>query len=220
MKAYLKPLLWVGNQFRKNRFSLFLELLKDFNRDDLRILDIGGREAFWESMGFHKTGHKFTILNVEDEKKPPRNPNFETIVGDARKLTGVSRGDYDIVFSNSVIEHVGLWDDQRAMANEVHRIADCYLVQTPNFYFPVEPHFHVPYFQMMPLGLRTKLIQRYALGCMPRVEDEAGARRLAEETRLLKRSEMASLFPNAEIREERVLGITKSFIALRRRSAV
>ena len=93
MKAYIKPLMWVGKQFRKNRFGLFLELLKDFNQEGLRILDIGGREAFWESMGFHNTSHRFTILNVEEEKVPPRHANFETVVGDARKLKGIYRGD-------------------------------------------------------------------------------------------------------------------------------
>ncbi len=224
MKAYIKPLMWVGNQFRKNRFGLFLDLLKDFEgtermEEGLRILDIGGREAFWESMGFANSKHQFTILNVEDEKRPPRHDNFKTVVGDARKLTGVYRGDYDLVFSNSVIEHVGKWEDQVAMASEIHRIADAYLVQTPNYYFPLEPHFHVPYFQMMPLEVRTKLIQRYQLGCMPKLEDAAAARQLAEETRLVKRDEMARLFPDAELREERILGLTKSFIALKHRSA-
>lgn len=48
--------------------------------------------------------------------------------------------EFDAVFSNSVIEHVGDYEAQRQMANEIMRVGKRYFVQTPNFYFPIEPH--------------------------------------------------------------------------------
>ena len=54
---------------------------------------------------------------------------------------------FDAVFSNSVIEHVGTFEDQKMMANEVIRVTNFYFIQTPNLYFPIEPHFLVPFFQ-------------------------------------------------------------------------
>jgi hypothetical protein len=220
MKAYMNHAMKLGVEFRRRRFQLFADLLADFGDRPLRILDLGGREAFWESMGFADSGHRFTILNVESEARPPRNAGFEFVVGDARDLSGISRGDFDVVFSNSVIEHVGSWEDQRAMAREIDRVADCYYVQSPNYYFPLEPHFHVPFFQMLPLDARTRLIQRFALGCMPRLADVDQARALASDTRLLKRHEIDALFPNVEVVEERFAGLTKSFVVRKRTTAL
>ncbi len=105
------------------------------------------------------------------------------------------------------------------MAAEVRRLSDVYFVQTPNFWFPLEPHTYVPCFQLMPLEVRTRLIQHFALGYFPRLPDESEARKLAEETRLLTRSELARLLPDAIIEEEPLLGMTKSLIALKHRAS-
>ena len=66
-------------------------------------------------------------------------------------------------FSNSVIEHVPP-QLQSKFAEEVARVATRYFVQTPNRYFPIEPHYQLPLFQFLPKGIRKALNKRFALG--------------------------------------------------------
>jgi 2-polyprenyl-3-methyl-5-hydroxy-6-metoxy-1,4-benzoquinol methylase len=215
-KKYIESLMRFALRFRRARFKLFEDLVADFGGRSVNILDVGGFEEFWVNMGFDLQKHSITVLNLESEWKPSTHDRVKSVVGDACDMKEYKRGDFDIVFSNSVIEHVGVWDRQRQMADEVRRLADCYFVQTPNYYFPMEPHFHVPFFQAMPLGVRQRLIQNFALGCMPKIPDAHEARKLAEETRLLTKREMKKLFPDARVEEEKLLGMTKSIICIRR----
>jgi Methyltransferase domain len=212
-KPYQQYLNQIGRHFRMKRFGMFEQAIAGFGGRPLKILDVGGTEDFWISMDFHKTEHEFTILNVESWTKPAQNSNFKTIVGNGCKMPEFADQSFDVVFSNSVIEHVGSFLDQHRMAQEVMRVGKCFFVQTPNYYFPLEPHFHVPAFQMLPVAVRTKLIQNFALGCMPKVPNEAEARELAETTRLIRKHEMVELFPKARILEEKLGPLTKSLIA-------
>lgn len=215
-KKYIQYLASYALRFRRARFRLFEELVSDFGGRPVNILDVGGFEEFWTNMGFDLGKHTITVLNLESEWKPSTHANVKSVVGDACDMKEYKRGDFDIVFSNSVLEHVGTFDRQRMMANEVRRIGESYFVQTPNYYFPMEPHFHVPFFQNLPLAVRQRLIQRFALGCMPRIPDPHEARKLAEETRLLTKREMKELFPDARVEEEKLVGLTKSIICIRR----
>jgi hypothetical protein len=63
--------------------------------------------------------------------------------------------------------------------------------------------------------VRTRLIQQFALGMMPRIPDAGEARKLAETTRLLRRRELQEIFPDATIEDERLLGMTKSITAVK-----
>jgi 2-polyprenyl-3-methyl-5-hydroxy-6-metoxy-1,4-benzoquinol methylase len=121
--------------------------------------------------------------------------------------------EFDVVFSNSVIEHVGSYEDQRRMAKEIKRVGKRYFVQTPNLYFPIEPHFVFPFFQFLPQSVKVWLISHFALGWYGKVTDIEKANELASEIRLLSKKEFLNLFANAKIVEEKFLGLTKSFIA-------
>jgi len=112
--------------------------------DPIKILDVGGTQIYWERMNF--TGHDnvyITLLNLE--LAPVSNANFSSIVGDARDLKGFEDNHFDIVFSNSVIEHLFTLQNQQKMASEVRRVGKNYFIQTPNYYFPIEPHWLFPF---------------------------------------------------------------------------
>lgn len=174
----------------------------------MRILDVGGTPDFWRRFAFAKDGVRVTILNVMPQ--PCDDSNIETSVGDARDLHTFDDASFDVVYSNSVIEHVGTFDDQRRMASEVRRVAKRYFVQTPNAWFPLEPHFLFPAFQFLPLEVRAFLLTRSKLGWVPREPDLKRAREVVGSIRLLTLREMHALFPEGTIYRESVLGMTKS----------
>ena len=167
---YEGPFRRLGNRFRRKRLQLLLDRLARIDRP-VHILDVGGYEDFWVQMHFDLDRHRLTILNLPGEVSAAKSPHVTCVEGDACDMRSMARGEFDIVFSNSVIEHVGDWKRQQAMASEVRRLSDRYFVQTPNYHFPLEPHFHFPWFQVLPVTVKTKLIQHFALGMMPRLPD-------------------------------------------------
>jgi hypothetical protein len=125
------------------------------------------------------------------------------------------QGTFDLVHSNSTIEHVGPWLQMLKAAAEITRLANAYYVQTPNFWFPVEPHFRAPLLHFLP-ELRARLVMRVRLGfAETRSETMSDAMLQVQDARLLDRRQLAALFPDAEILDERFFGLTKSLIAIR-----
>jgi hypothetical protein len=197
-------------RLRARRLEFFRGLLACVPRP-LTILDVGGTSAdFWKRLVHPDDGVKVVLLNVSSVAIDDR---FESVIGDARDLRAFGNRSIDIVFSNSVIEHVGDFDDQRKMATEVRRVAKRYFVQTPNVLFPIEPHFLVPGFQFMPLELRAFLLTQSRLGWVPRERDRRIAKEIVGSVRLLTTGEMRTLFPEASVYRERFLGMTKSIVA-------
>jgi hypothetical protein len=197
-------------KLRSRRFALFRRLLSSLPRP-VSILDVGGTEFFWETMGFtDQNDAQVVLLNLS--RTETKCANFESIVGDARDLSSFHDEEFDVVFSNSVIEHLGCYEDQARMANEVQRVGRCYFVQTPNRYFPIEPHFVCPFFQFFPEALQLFLVQHFRLGWYERLPDEQRALEVIGELRLLTPREVAELFPGATIWKERLFGLTKSLV--------
>ena len=200
----------LGTRMRKKRHAFFVGLIQSLHKP-LKILDVGGTELYWKAMELPETlEFKVVLLNLE--KHDVFSKGFISVVGNATDMKEMEDQSFDVVFSNSVIEHVGDLQAQRRMANEVTRIGKRYFIQTPNFWFPMEPHFLVPGFQWLPRALRVWLIRHFNLGWHKRITDLEQARDLVDHTRLLTKKEFQSLFPDAKLYEEKIFGLTKSFI--------
>lgn len=203
--------------FRAKRLARFVAMLDAViaERGEARVLDLGGTADYWlaleEVWGERKVA--FTLVNLYPQAVP--DPRFAALVGDCRQLPQLADGAFDIVHSNSVIEHVGRWADMRAFAGEARRLAPRYFVQTPSFWFPLEPHFRVPFFHWLPEPARLAIVRRFACGAFPRAQTIDDAQRFIEDSTLLDAARFAHLFPDARIERERVLGLTKSLIAVR-----
>lgn len=198
--------------FRRRRSLFFRSLLERLPRP-VRILDVGGTETFWKKLGFaDDPSLRIDVLNL-DAQPPSSSSNLTVRQGDARDLAEFASGSLDVVFSNSCIEHVGGLEEQRRMASEVQRVGRAFFVQTPNRNFPLEPHFLFPFFQFLSVDAQVYLLTHFRLGWSDRLQDPDEARRVAQSVRLLDRRTLRSLFPTAEIWDERVLGMTKSFVA-------
>jgi hypothetical protein len=180
------------------------------------VLDLGGTSDYWRAVGIdflHDNGFQITILNFESSELG-EGP-FKTLVGDACavELPDMS---YDLVHSNSVIEHVGDWDRMEQFAKEVRRLAPAYYVQTPNWWFPIEPHFYkVPMFQWLPKSIRASILYHLPIAHSGRIRDRERAMEIVKTTRLLTPRQMRRLFPDGELLRERFGGLTKSLIMTR-----
>jgi hypothetical protein len=179
---------------------------------EMTVLDIGGDARAWRMSGI-RPAH-VTLLNVTEQQAPVEEEWMTALVGDACD-PGAGLPEADLVYSNSVIEHVGgHWRRQR-FAEAVRGRAGRYWVQTPSRYFPIEPHFMLPWSQHLPYALQRRLIAGWPLGNYAAMSDPDRALESALDIELLSRSQMRFYFPDAEIRSERVLGLTKSFIAVK-----
>ncbi|MFP4216371.1 MAG: class I SAM-dependent methyltransferase [Phycisphaerae bacterium] len=198
-----------SNRFRDRRFIRFERIIDNVSRP-VSILDIGGTATFWQHRGWaDHADYRITTLNIAAEESPAANITCTT--GDATDLSQYDDASFDVVFSNSVIEHLFTFDAQKAMASEVRR----YWVQTPYFWFPMEPHFHVVGWQWLPMSVRVAMIRRRQCGHRGPCPEPTAARKLVEEVRLVTRREMRRLFPDAAIWNERFAGLTKSLVAWR-----
>jgi len=203
----------LATRLRRQRFRILLNMIRG-SPGPVRILDIGGTAGYWEMMtaGFapELTLH-VTLLN-RDPIHVDRS-GFAAVMGDGRAMPEFGDKQFDIVFSNSTIEHVGTLADQQCMAREVQRVGRRFYVQTPNRYFPIEPHFVFPFFQFLPVVTRVWLLRHFALGWYSRMPDREAALEAVTSIRLLSYKEFRRMFPHAHIFKERLGGLVKSFIA-------
>ena len=178
------------------------------------ILDIGGTPFNW-------------LLAVEIGLPAPRQvvlanlqagtsalPNWMySIMRDATDLRGLNS--FDLVFSNSVIEHLATWDNQLKMAHEVARIATRYWVQTPDPRFPVEPHYLAPFVHWIQPRFRGPAVTLTPWYWVQRPSQQEVEKRIRE-IRMMSAKEMVIAFPGAEIITERVLGWPKALVAVKK----
>lgn len=198
-------------KLRRRRFEFFLGLLESVPAP-VKVLDVGGTARFWSTMpSSGRDRLQITLVNLE--RQPVDGTTMESVAGDATNLSQFADDAFDVVFSNSVIEHLYTFEAQLRMADEVRRVGKRYFVQTPNRYFPMEPHFLVPGFQFFPVDLRVWLVSRFDVGWYKRFSDPSAARAEVESIRLLSRADLRRLFPEARIYEERFAGMVKSFVA-------
>ena len=112
--------------------------------------------------------------------------------------------DFDLVFSNSVIEHVGGHWRRLQYAGFIRAMAPSYWVQTPYRYFPVEPHFLVPGLQFLPFSLQKEVIARWPVGNYADLKNPRVAMDRAMAIELLSKAQLRSYFPDATLIPERM----------------
>lgn len=178
----------------------------------MSVIDLGGRVSSWANAPVRPKHVHIVNLETEASEIPPW---AEVDHGDACQLPShiLSRR-YDLVFSNSVIEHVGGHERRLRLAEAVHTLADSHWVQTPYRYFPIEPHWVAPGMQFVPIAARSRYAHRWPLGHTP-AKDRADALETVMWVELLDKTQMRFYFPDSKLRAERFMGLTKSLIAYR-----
>ena len=201
----------ISGILRKKRFAFFAGFCSKLKKP-VSIIDLGGSDYHWRNSRFRDNlNFHITIVNTEQQNiNDIRNLCF--IKKDIRDLKFFDNREFDIVYSNSLFEHINNFDEQKILASEIQRIGKHYFIQTPNYYFPVEPHFLFPFFQFMSEGMKKKLIMKMDLGWYKKQDDEKKAAELAQSIRLLKKSELMKMFPHGKLYKEKYFLLNKSFI--------
>ena len=134
---------------------------------------------------------------------------------------------FDVVLCSSVLEHVtvpkrDIWRErsgsnfsrraraqQRKFAGELCRVAVGYFVQVPNRWFPIETHTWLPFVGYLPRSLQCRIIE---------VSNRFWIKETIPDFYLPTAGDMREYFPAAELRREKLFGVTKSLIAVKRPS--
>jgi ubiquinone/menaquinone biosynthesis C-methylase UbiE len=182
------------------------------------ILDIGGLEKYWRILPasyLDERNVSITILNLPRTRLPEDHDRYRFVKGDGLDLSEFSDQSFDIAHANAVLQHVGDWDRMVRFGSELARVSRKYFVQTPNYWFPIEPHCMVPFFHWLPKPTRTWLVLHFQLGHWRRANSIDEAVRTVESARLLNRKMLNALFPDAVVVTERMFGLPKSLIAIK-----
>jgi hypothetical protein len=196
----------------RTRAARWAELRRRFpDLEDMRVVDLGGDLRAWRLA----PGRPRELVLLNTFEQHAEEDWITPIVGDACDLPAQLRGErFDLVYSNSVLEHVGGHARREAFAASVHDLGDAHWIQTPYRYFPIEPHWVCPGFQFLPVRARVEVTLRWPLGGYTRVDTRAVALRWTLATELVSGTEMEHYFPRSEIWRERALGLTKSLVAV------
>jgi hypothetical protein len=200
----------LGERRREERLRWLADTFPDLPQ--MSVVDLGGRVVTWKRAPVRPK--RVLVVNLEPPKTDvPEWVDFE--LGDACALPAhITRNQYDLVFSNSVIEHVGGHERRLRFAESVHQLANAYWVQTPYRYFPIEPHWIAPGMQFLPALARIGLGRRWPFAYTVRMSREEVVKQVLW-TELIDITQMRHYFPDSVLRKERVFGIPKSLIAYR-----
>lgn len=212
----------LGASARARRWELFTDLFPDVGR--MRVVDLGGTVEAWRRAPVRP--RQVVVVNLY-EPGDSADPRLVPVTGDACRAraalaeagiggaaAGSLDGAFDLVFSNSLLEHVGGFAPRRALAREVRALAPRHWVQTPYRYFPVEPHWLFPGMQFLPVAARARVARSWPLvHTLPDSLEEAVDDVLR--TELIGVAELRSHFPESRVVRERMGGLTKSIVAVR-----
>lgn len=142
---------WVMNKSRKAKLEQFYSRYSGG-----KVLDVGVSGNNWSDLEnvFLKTftGHPddYTALGIEDlSNLAAQYPDRQFVRYDGGRFP-FRDGEFEWVYSNAVIEHVGDRNRQVAFVNEMLRVSRHVFFTTPNRWFPVESHTNVLFLHYFP----------------------------------------------------------------------
>lgn len=202
----------ISSRRRAVRFTEFMRRFPELA--SMRVLDLGGTPHFWRLAPVHPA--YVTTLNLDDQCAA-QELWLEHVVADACDIASLNScaGNYNLVVSNSLIEHVGGYLRRKELARVVAAAAPAHWIQTPDRYFPVEPHYLAPGFQFLPVKMRAAAIKHWPIA-HERVYTTADALAQALTIDLISATELQHLFPESQIWHERLAGLSKSIVAIKR----
>lgn len=162
-------------------------------RPGMRVLDVG-----CGALGLRGLEPELDITGADLQPRP-WYPG-PVVQADAGVALPFEDGAFDLVYANSLIEHLD--PSRRAtFAREVMRVGRGFYVQTPAWEFPIEPHALLPLAHYLPPRPRRAYWRLGAMGGWEHIE-------------LLRRRELRELF-GTEPHAERFGPLVKSWVVVR-----
>lgn len=183
---------------------------------EVKIIDIGGTIYYWkiisrEFLAEHRV--HITLVNLGPNRVKNPDPELFTLAtGDGCHMPEYADKSFHLAHSNSVIEHVGGGDRLRQFASETKRVSHYYYLQTPNYWFPIDPHFLNIGFHWLPRKWQIWMLMRFNLGWASRRREYAVAAALIDENTLIRPRKVRQLFPDGKIHYEWFGPLIKSII--------
>ena len=195
-----------------------------FNLEGLSVLDLGGYDGrYMDALKLRFPGMQVIIADYDPKGlEISQRKGYKTVHLDGSKRLPFPDKCFDLVFCNSVIEHVTIpksevWETystadfrnqslaiQHYFASEITRIGKSYFVQTPNKYFIIEHHSWLPLVQFIPRKQQIQFL---------RFMNSFWIKKTAPDWNLLSLNDMKSLFPDGNVMSEKFLFMNKSLIA-------
>src|SRR5215218_10588539 len=156
----------VSTWSRERKLRLFLELYRPGPATS--VVDVGVTDAafgggssdnFFEAL--YPWPERITAVGHTGlDRFAAAFPQVRVVRADGRELP-FGDDEFDLGFSNAVVEHVGGGrDGQRRFVEELCRVARRVFLTTPNRWFPVDPHTLLPFAHWLPAGgARDRLLR-------------------------------------------------------------
>ena len=209
-------------KMRKKRAERIKDLIAQCYQENghVQIIDVGGLDVYWKIIPrqFLKDNKvNITCINLPGSDPQAKDDDIFTYAeGDGCNLVDFADKSFHLSHSNSVIEHVGDKTNTQNFAKEMMRVADKVYLQTPNFWFPMEPHFMTPFFQWLPKAVRIKLLMNFNLGWYKKAGSYETAKGHIEHCNLLSAKDLKKLFPGSMLYYEKIFFFSKSLIVVKR----
>jgi Methyltransferase domain len=172
-------------------------------KEGMSVLDLGGQTEIWENVS---PSLNLTILNLPGciDYNTPTHHRVRYVEGDACDIIDFEDRSFGLVFSNSVIEHVGSAERQARFASEARRCGRSYWIQTPSKWFPIEAHCGMPFWWFYPPTVRGYCMRKWR-------KKYPEWTKMVEGTTVLSKVHLINLFPEGTLLTETFLGLPKSY---------
>ena len=147
---------------RKRKWNIFLDFIKP--KITTTVLDVGftpveknDTENYIEKN--YPYPQKITALGIEESKEfLGKYPQIIVVKYDGKHFPFKDK-EFDVCWSNAVIEHVGGREAQLLFIKEMKRVSKTTFFTTPNRFFPIEIHTKVPLAHLLPKSLFDKILR-------------------------------------------------------------